>query len=53
MPTVSILSPKEDVPSHRRPGSNGDGGTPDWFFWTLALLLLTIGVLVFMFGDRI
>jgi hypothetical protein len=35
---------------HRNRRPNG-GGTPDWFFWTLALLLLTIGALVFMFGD--
>jgi hypothetical protein len=38
---------------HRNNRPNGDGGVPDWFFWTLALLLLTIGALVFMFGDRI
>lgn len=38
---------------HRRSGSNGGGGVPDWFFWSLALLVLIIGALVFMFGDKI
>lgn len=57
-PVTSILTiptTKEDVSSHRRSGSNGNGsgGVPDWFYWLLVLVVLTIGALIFMFGDRI
>lgn len=39
---------------HRRMKSRGNGGgTPDWFFWTLAFIALVIAALVIMFGDRI
>lgn len=34
-------------------GGNGGGGVPDWFFWALALLGLTILALILMYGDRI
>jgi len=36
---------------HRRNRPNG--GVPDWFYWTLALIVLLIGALAFMFSDWI
>ncbi len=48
---AATLTTKESVSHHKRPGTGG--GVPDWFFWALALLVLIILTLAFMFGDRI
>jgi hypothetical protein len=40
------------VPKHRRQQGNGKS-TPDWFFWSLTLIVLVVLALAFMFGDRI
>lgn len=35
---------------HSRPGGNGNGngGVPDWFYWTLAFVVLVILVMIFV-----
>jgi hypothetical protein len=54
----AVVTPtsKDNVASHKRPSNgngNGSGGTPDWFFWLLAFIVMVTVTLLFMYGDRI